>query len=283
MHKKLTYFIQSFIIILFASVFLYSCGSDDTVTNTPPTEPVDTSDFQYPFTIGSYWNYTLTVSAENIRPDSIRYYFNSYPLTGYGYTEIMYDTVVQIGGPVRVIYDRLIFGNDTAASRYYYSQNEYSMVCYGYRGSTTASFPFRKLHDRSLYPAGMFSAGIENIMTASSDTFMVINPPVIVLKYPVVKNTEWIMFNFGTSNISKRYTAWENYHLDTAVIPCMQTQRIWSAESDKILYDYYSKYGQMKKNYLFTNKQFPNPVGIPIGYYDRREEYKVTSFNIAAP
>jgi len=39
----------------------------------------------------------------------------------------------------------------------------------------------------------------------------------------------------------------------------------------------------MKKNYLFTNKQFPNPVGIPIGYYDRREEYKVTSFNIAAP
>ena len=89
MHKKLTYFIPSFIIFLLAAVFLYSCGNDDTVTNTPPPEPVDTTDFQYPFTIGSYWNYTLTVSAENIRPDSIRYYFNSYPLTGYGYTEIL--------------------------------------------------------------------------------------------------------------------------------------------------------------------------------------------------
>ena len=282
MHKKLTYFIQSFIIILFAAVFLYSCGSDDTVTNTPPPEPVDTSDFQYPFTIGSYWNYTLTVSAENIRPDSIRYYFNSYPLTGYGYTAILYDTVVQIGGPVRVIYDRLILGNDTTASRYYYTQNEYSMVCYGYRGNTSASFPFRKRDDRS-YPAGMLSSGIEPMMTASSDTFMVINPPVIVLKYPVVKNTQWIMFDQGSSNISKKYISWENYHLDTAVIPCINTQRIFSNNSDWLLYDYYSKYGQMRKNYLLKNRPYPNIQGYTIGFYDRREEYKVTSFNIAAP
>jgi hypothetical protein len=280
MHKKLTYFIQSFIIISAAVVLLSSCGSDDTVTNTPPPEPVDTSDFQYPFTIGSNWNYTLTVSAENVRPDSIQYYFNSYPLTGYGYTEILYDTVVQIGGPVRVIYDRLIFGNDTAASRYYYTQNEYSMVCYGYRGNTSASFPFRKRDDRS-FPCGLLSTGIEN-MTAS-DTFMVISPPVIVLKYPVVKNTQWIMFDQGSSNISKKYISWENYHLDTATIPCIKTQRIWSADSDKILYDYYSKYGQMKKNYLLKNKPYPNIQGYTIGFYDRREEYKVTSFNIAAP
>ena len=280
MHKKLTYFIQSFIIILFAAVFLYSCGSDDTVTNTPPPEPVDTSDFQYPFTIGSYWNYTLTVSAENIRPDSIRYYFNYYTLTGYGYTATLYETVLQIGGPATVIYDRLILGNDTTASRYYYSQNEYSMVCYGYRGNASASFPFRKLHDRS-FTGGLFSTGIENM--AASDTFMVINPPVIVLKYPVVKNTQWIMFDQGSSNISKKYISWENYHLDTAVIPCINTQRIFSNNSDWLLYDYYSKYGQMRKNYLLKNRPYPNIQGYTIGFYDRREEYKVTSFNIAAP
>lgn len=280
MHKKLTYFIQSFIIILFTAVFLYSCGNDDTVTNTPPPESVDTSDFQYPFTIGSYWNYTLTVSAENIRPDSIQYYFNSYPLTGYGYTEILYDTVVQIGGPVRVIYDRLILGNDTTASRYYYTNNEYSLVCYGYRGSTSASFPFRKLNDRS-FPSGMLSTGFENL--AASDTFMVISPPVVVLKYPVVKNTEWVMIDQGTSTISKRYISWENYHLDTVTIPCIKTQRIFSNNSDWVLYDYYSKYGQMKKNYLLKNKPYPNIQGYTIGFYDRREEYKVTSFNVAAP
>jgi hypothetical protein len=281
MHKKLTYFIQSFIVTLLAVTFISSCGSDDTVTNTPPPEPVDTSDFQYPFTIGSNWNYTLTLSAENVRPDSIQHYFNSYPLTGYGYTEILYDTVVQLGGPVRVIYDRLILGTDTAASRYYYTNNENSMVCYGYRGSTTASFPFRKLHDRSLFPTGLLSTGIENM--AASDTFMVISPPVIVLKYPVVKNTQWIMFDMGSSNISKRYTAWENYHLDTATIPCIKTQRIWSNNSDWVLYDFYSKYGQMKREYLFRNLQFRNNLGITIGYYDKREVYSVTSFNIASP
>lgn len=280
MHKKLTYFIQSFIIILFAAVFLYSCGSDDTVTNTPPPEPVDTSDFQYPFTIGSYWNYTLTVSAENVRPDSIQYYFSSYPLTGHGHTEILYDTIVQIGGPVRVIYDRLILGNDTAASRYYYTNNENSMVCYGYRGSTSASFPFRKLNEK-YYPAGLLSTGIENL--SASDTFMVINPPVIVLKYPVIKNTEWIMFDLGSSNISKKYTSWENYHIDTATIACIKSQRIWSNNSDWVLYDYYSKYGQMKRDYLFRNVQFRNNLGITIGYYDKREVYNVTSFYIAAP
>lgn len=281
MHKKLTYFIQSFIIILFAVFFISSCGSDDAVTNTPPPEPVDTSDFQYPFTIGSKWNYTLTLSAENIRPDSVRYYFNSYPLIGYGYTEILYDTTILIGGTVRVIFDRLILGSDTAESRYYYTQNEYSMVCYGYRGSTSASFPFRKLNMPLSPPAGMHSMGIEH--ASVSDTFMNLSPVVIALKYPVVKNTEWITFNFGSSNISKRYINWENYRLDTSVIPCIQTQRIWSNNSSWLLYDYYSKYGQMKRNYLFQNYVLKNQLGFTIGHYDRREVYNVTSFYIAAP
>lgn len=279
MQNKLTYFTTSFILIFIIAVFV-SCGSDDVTNNiTNPPEPVDTSDFQYPFTTGTNWSYTLTRSAENIRPDSIRYYFNSYPVTGNGYSEVLYDTVIPLGGPVRVIFDRIIIGNDTTASRYYYTQNEYSMVCYGYRGSTSASFPFRKLHDRSIYPTGLFSTGIENM--AASDTFMVINPPVIVLKYPVVKNTTWITFNFGTSNISKKYISWENYHLDTATIACIKTQRIWSSEPDYVFYDYHSKYGQMKRDYLSRNKAFKNQNGFTIGFYDKREIYNVTSFNIS--
>jgi len=281
MRKKLTYFIQSFIISLLIAAFFSSCGTDDAVTYTPPPEAVDTSDFQYPFTIGSSWNYTLTVSAENVRPDSVRYYFNSYPLTGYGYTEILYDTVVQIGGPARVIYDRLILGNDTTASRYYYTQSENSLVCYGYRGSTSASFPFRKVNLPFGAPEGMHSLGLER--PAVSDTFSVLNPVVIALKYPVLKNTQWITFDLGSANISKRYISWENYRLDTSVIPVIQTQRIWSNNSSWILYDYYSRYGQMKRNYLFQNTALKNQLGFTIGHYDNREIYNVTSFNITAP
>ena len=106
---------------------------------------------------------------------------------------------------------------------------------------------------------------------------------VIALKYPVVKNTEWIIFNFGSNIISKKYISWENYHLDTAVIPCIKTQRIWSNNSDYILYDYYSKYGQMKRDYLYKNTQVKNQLGITVGYADLRETYNVTSFNITEP
>lgn len=278
MNKSLTFKIKSFIAIL-VLVILASCGSDDKVINNPdPPEPVDTSNFHFPFTDGTSWNYTLTVTAENIRPDSILYYFNSYPLTGYGYSEILYDTIIQLGGTVKVIYDVLVLGNDTAASRYYYSQDTlYSMVCYGFRGGLSPAFPFRKPGCNNNY--GMFSIPFFN--SAAGDTFNIISPPVIVLKYPVVKNTQWQLFDFGTFNISKKYVSWENYHLDTAVIPCIKTQRIFSNNSDFIYYDYYSKFGQMKRDYLYRNKPF-TVNGITKGYYDERNLYSVTSFNLAA-
>ena len=280
MRKQLTYFITSFLIISSAAIYFSSCGSDEvTGTNNPPAEPVDTSAFQFPFTTGSSWNYSISVSAENIRPDSIRYYFSSYPLTGYGYSEVLYDTVIPIGGPVRVIFDMTIMGNDTLASRYYYTQNENSMVCYGFRGTSTPAFPFDKHGAGIPYATALSFAGLDNL--TASDTFIVLNPPVIVLKYPVVKNTQWIMFDLGSSNISKKYISWENYHLDTAVIACMKTQRIWSSNSDFVFYDYYSKYGQMKRDYLSRNSAVKNQQGFTIGYYDLREVYSVTSFIIA--
>ena len=89
------------------------------------------------------------------------------------------------------------------------------------------------------------------------------------------------MFDLGSSNISKKYISWENYHLDTAVIACMKTQRIWSSNSDFVFYDYYSKYGQMKRDYLSRNSAVKNQQGFTIGYYDLREVYSVTSFIIA--
>lgn len=279
MRIKLTYFTQSFIII-FSAVFIISitsCGNDDIINNTPTPEPVDTSSFEYPFTIGSHWNYTKSRYAENIRPDSIRYKFSSYPLTSTGYTEILYDTNVIIGGPVRVFYDRTITGNDTLASRYYYSNSTNSMVCYGYRGSSTPAFPFR-IHNGINNMSENDGYGYRSL----SDTYIVFSPIVIALKYPVLKNTEWMIFNFGSNIISKKYLSWENYHLDTATIACIKTQRIWSNNSDYIYYDYYSKYGQMKREYISKNQPVTNTIGLTIGYVDYRDLYLVTSFNIAA-
>lgn len=291
MYKKLTYFIQSFILVLiFASIFS-ACGGDDAVTNYPVQEPVDTSSFEYPFTTGSYWNYSKTLSVENIRPDSIRYLFSSYPLTGNGYSEVLYDTNIAIGGTVRIIYDRLIQGNDTAASRYYYTNSINSLVCYGFRGGSTPSFPFRKQQQAYTIADGIVYDSFSKMSSviagnygyrSLNDTFIVLSPVVVSLKYPVLRNTEWEIFNFGSNIISKKYISWENYHLDTATIACIKTQRIWSNNSNYIFYDYYSKYGQMKRDYTFKNQPVTNMFGITIGYVDYKEVYNVTSFNIAA-
>lgn len=293
MQNKLTYFISSFIVIISAAIYLTSCGSDDKViNNSNPPEPVDTSSFEYPFGIGSTWTYSKIYSVENIRPDSIRYLFNSYPITGTGYMEILYDTNIVIGGTVRVIYDRLTQGNDTLASRFYYTNSSNSMVCYGYRGGNTPAFPYDKNPKikfgsggelfNSLSELSYFLSGEHSELTSSNDTFITESPVVVVLKYPVVKGTEWIFKDFGTSTLKKKYISFENYHLDTATISCIKTQRINSGNSDYVLYDYYSKYGQMKRDFLFKNTQVRNQFGITIGYADYREAYGVNSFNIVS-
>lgn len=278
MKRSLTLLFQSFFIIIFLFLFI-SCGDDNTTsTNTNPPEYVDTASFQYPFTIGSRWSYTITLTAENIRPDSIRHYFSAYPLTGYGYSEVLYDTVIPVGGPVRVIYDMVIIGSDTSASRYYYTNNEYSMVCYGYRGPSTPAFPFSIQPAKNSVVHGLFSLGQQ--FAASPDSFISFGQPIINLKYPVIKNTEWQMFFFGTYTISKKYLSWENYHLDTASIPCIKTQRINTQNNDYIFYDYYSKYGQMKRDNLYKNTRKTNEFGLTIGFYDYREFITVNSFQI---
>ncbi len=219
------------------------------------------------------------MNAENIRPDSIRYRFSNYPVTGAGYSEILYDTVIPFGGPVRVIYDRVIIGNDTIASRYYYTNSEYSMVCYGYRGPTTPAFPFSRNPPIINKVPGLFSQSQQ--YSSAPDSFIILSPVVIVLKYPVIKNTQWQLFDFGSYTISKKYISWENYHLDTSVIPCIKTQRINTYDNNWILYDYYSPFGQMKKDDLFKNKAVTNQFGLTIGYYDKHDIYNITSFSIA--
>jgi hypothetical protein len=293
MLKQLTYFTTSFILIFSVVFLLSSCGKDDVVNNnTNPPEPVDTSSFEYPFTNGSYWNYTKTYSVENIRPDSIRYRFNSYPLTGTGHSEILPDdTTLAIGGTVKIIYDMLIYGNDTTASRFYYTNSSYSMVCYGYRGGSTPEFPYRKSPGIKFSSDGrLFNSLNElssfiiygNDFASAGDTFIQEDPVIVVLKYPVVRGTEWLFKDFGLSTIRKKYISFENYHLDTAVISCIKTQRIHSAHNEYVFYDYYSKYGQMKRDYLFKNALVTNQFGHTIGYVDYRDVYTVTSFYIAS-
>jgi hypothetical protein len=293
--KSLNILYLVILIIIFLSQI--GCGSDNKIFNpVEPPEPVDTSAFFYPFTDGSYWNYERKIYAENIRPDSIRYYFNSYPLVWAGYNEILYDTNIVFGGTVKVIYDQITENGITTASRYYYTNTENSLVSYAYRGGLTPSFPYRKPSALKFSAEGKIFNNVsdlftyvllcgnnfsQNDYTENSDTLILEPHPIVVLKYPIVSNFEWFFKEAGTSVIKKKYIRFENYRIDTARISCIKTQRIWTNNSNYVLYDYYSKYGQMKRDYLLKNQPVLNQYGITIGYADLREVCLVSSFHIA--
>ena len=103
--------------VLFSTVTLISC-SDDNVVNTP-SPVVDRSDFRYPFTDGSSWEYTRTLYASDIRPDSILHYFTDYPIVLTGRATILYDTVIN-SILTKCFLDEFVVNNISRSNRYYY-------------------------------------------------------------------------------------------------------------------------------------------------------------------
>jgi hypothetical protein len=280
--------------MLSISLLIFSaCNSDEIVNNNKGNFNIDTASFTYPFTIGSTWSYTRTYSAENIRPDSIRHYFSEYPIYGNGTITVLYDTVIN-GITTRCfldVYTEYYPDTNTWHSRYYYGNYDSALVCYGYRWSGGGSgFPFSVNSSFKVQKYGKTFSNIkevfrfiENGMPASDSVHME-NPPVRVLKYPVVIGTEWLFKDIHSlSRIYKKYLSFENISIGVNQISCIKIQRDWEEFNDDFLYDYISKYGQMKRDYLVKDMIVTNEFGVTLGYVDMREMVGVTSFNIVNP
>jgi hypothetical protein len=262
------------VLILLLVITLMSCGND-TPTGGPstPPEPVDTSAFYYPKKNDSRWDYTRIQSVENIRPDSIIYKFSMYPITSGGYIKIMYDTVLA-GETLKVFYEEYTDAFGTSGSRHYYKMDTTAMISFAYRGVGGTTFPFRPAE------GNMNISFIRNGIDVwegfygpygSNDSLIYETDRPIVLKYPIKTGTQWILRNIGAATLTKKYIGYENVHIDSAVYSCMKVQRVWSNESNYILYDYVSKYGQIKRDYLFKNMAVTNMLGQTIGYVDFRD------------
>lgn len=281
-------------ITLAASLF-YSCGSNTPTNGSGVWTPVDTSSFTYPFTTGSTWNYKSTYSAENIRPDSIRHYFAEYPFYGSGTITILYDTLIN-GVTTRVFLEEYkeIQEGDTNIfrSRYYYANYDTALVCYAKRyGWGGSGMPYSANNKIAFKKNGkLFSKPFEvsnyfiNGMYRSADSLYIENPPAVVLKYPVVTGTEWIAKYYqGNPWFIKKYVSFVNLFLGASTISCIKTERKISSFSDFEYYDYYSKAGQLKKDFLAKDMIVTNYLGYEIGRADTRELYEITSFNIVQP
>lgn len=283
MNYKNSLFVTPFslLIIIILSLNMASCGEDNSTGVTNPPEPVDTSQFFYPKKPDSRWNYSQTLSVENIRPDSIIHYFTNYPLTTSGYIKILYDTLLA-GETLKVFLEEYTDLSGTITSRHYYKMDTLSIVSFAYRGVGGTTMPFRPaatgvsinfvINGIDMWQLIYGSRGADDSLIYQEDR-------PVVLKYPIITGKEWIFRALGSTVFTKTYAGFENVHIDTSVYACIKVQRTLSNQSNYILYDYISKYGQVKRDYLFKNSPVTNMFGQTIGYVDYRDVVLVTSIS----
>jgi len=266
-----------------AILILSSCSDDNTVNNH--IQPVDSSTFIYPFTIGSTWNYTTSFTFFDIHPDSILHYFhNEY---GSGTMSILYDTVIN-GVTARCFNDLYTQNSLVYNSRKYYVQSDTALLVFAYRLSGSSYIFPRNSHNLYFSHCGRRSRSINELffnignplLNAASDTLIIENPPVRALIYPIRSNTEWF---YRYPYIVRRYTHFENLNISNQAISCMKTQLDWSSENSDEFYDYFSKVGKMKSDYFLYDVIVTNEFGDTLGYADSRYVTNVTSFNIITP
>jgi hypothetical protein len=283
--------------LLIVLILFSACSSDEIVNNNNSGVIIDTSTFTYPFTNGSIWNYQRIYSIENIRPDSIIHYFNELLTFGNGYISILYDTSIN-NISVKCFFEKYTeyFQNDsnTWYSRNYFGNYDTALICYAYRftgGGSGMPFglnqglqfkknnlTFRSIKDIFRY----FDYGIIN--RPFIDTLIILNPPLTSLKYPIVTGKQWLFKNIPElSPIYKKYISFVTICGAGECTSCMKTQRDWTVFNDDFFYDYYSKFGQLRRDYLFKDMILINEYGDTLGFFDSRDVYNVTSYNIASP
>lgn len=245
--KKLIFITLTLMLI----VILFSCKSD-TVTNSSGINPLDTSGFVYPFAIGNSWSYTLKEYASDIHPDSILHYFSNYPITRTGTVTILYDTLIN-NIQTRCLLEVLNDTQSVRQSRTYMINNDTALLMYAQRGMATLITPDEK--------SGKMKY---NLDYGSDETIRIYNPPYILLKYPVVTGKTWSVY--GTDTLTKKYEGYELITVGAGSFKCMKTKTIFSVLPESPFYDYYCKYGLLKRTVTYndvviTNPWFPEGIG----------------------
>lgn len=211
--------------------------SDDSVS----VVPIDSSDFKYPFKDGSYWSYIRTVNVSDIRPDSIRYYFNSYPLVYTGKTKILYDTIVNNVLTKCFVDDFVDNNNLNRSNRFYFINNDTALIVHSRQQSSPVS------------------GNLPMTIFAGDSTHS-------ILKYPVSTGKQWIDYYSGSGvSITSKYLNFENINIASSVVSCIKTSYTFNYLNDPI-YCYYSKSGMMKRSWIqndvvFSTITHPNGIG----------------------
>lgn len=260
--------------ILLSSALMISCSDDEIVT--PVSVPVDSSDFRYPFTDGSTWNYTITASVSDVRPDSMKSYFNNvYPLVLNGTVTILYDTLIN-SVLTKCFTDEFSNNGQTIINRYYYINNDTALILFAQRQPHPASgyLPLRKIKN------GIVSSDLDKLNLVNNAELQVLTDSLTsTLKYPMKTGTTW-SWTFENSTTFKKYLGFENVIVPAGTISCMKTELILPYLPEVRFYSYYSKSGLIKTHVFYNDINLVTPGGEAT--VDLTGETVVNSFHISA-
>jgi len=264
--KFKTIYIFLFIIISFS---ILNCSDD-------PVSVVDTSDFRYPFTDGSYWNYKRTITISDIRPDSILNYFLNNPTVITGTVTILYDTLIN-SVLTKCFLDEFTSEGMTRSNRYYYINNDTALILYSARAHPASGlFPLSIIRNSNIISSeinGNFNYNLNDNSNSSE-------PLSSTLKYPIVTGTEW-SFDNGNVETNRKYTGFEIVTTPSVTTSCMKEKTTYSSIPNDPIYNYYSKFGLLKRTQFINDFEFSTityPDGI--GIIDINDESEILSFSI---
>jgi hypothetical protein len=250
------------ITVLLLPLLLDSCSNETPVTPTL----LDTTSFTYPFQIGNSWNYTLTISLSDFKPDTISKYFTDYPKVIHGTASILYDTVIN-GVSTRCFSDVQQYDPIITACRYYYINDDISLSLYAIRGEIGGYLPDninRQINNLTCYDfpgSGVISGFYRDI----HDT-LIITPFNTILYYPIHTGMEWYRYSGGYPVLRRKYAGFELVVVPSGTFSCMKVEKTYLTVPTAVYADYYSKYGIIKKtifmnDVLLTTPEFPEGIG----------------------
>ncbi|MEP7145648.1 MAG: hypothetical protein ABI792_01425 [bacterium] len=277
-------FLIIFLVLL--SLTLFSCSDNPVNNNNPPGVQTD---FKYPFKTGSFWYYNTRNFVTNIRPDSLNVYFSSDTISGNGAADFSRDSVIN-NDTLKLLRNSNSSAGHSQTTLEYYKQTDSGLIRIAFYSDGTNFGPFRpslknlkfSIHGRS-FPSlkELVNYYDDEIELRDSTPLIFDNPPVRTIKYPIIKNSEWNLITYAgisdTTRITKQYIDYENVTVNAGTFYCIKIRRRWyynspTADPNLVFYDYFSKEGMIKRDFLIKDILISNSQGQPIGFIDVKEE-----------
>ena len=280
------------ILLLSTSVLFFSCSEDSV---NPENIPQD--NFTYPFSINSFWYYGTKNFVTNLRPDSLSSVFSTDTISGYGGATFLKDTIIN-NDTLRLFRNSHSDEVHAHTSLEFYKQTDSGLIRHAFYSNGTNFGPFRhekkftfSINGKEFHSArdlinfynNDFNINYDN--PAEDSVLFFDNPPVTMVKYPVVTGTEWNFYSVLSIRLTKKYLGYETIVSNDKSYYCVKIQKQWYNNNSLvpdphlIFYDYFSKDGMVKRDFTIKDVAVSNSSGQLIGYIDVKEEAFLNIFS----